>query len=585
MKHRGGFTLVEIVVGTAVFLVVAAAVAAAYVDLMRLATASQSRFLAVALADEQMEIIRNMPYTSVGLTNGIPQGVLPQSQTLTRGGFTFDVGLVIRNVNLSTSTIQASSKIVEVDVGCPSCSGFQPVSLTGQVSPANLQTAGSGGALVVQVFDANGVPVQGATVTVQSTATSSITDTDTTNNEGLLDIIGVPPGDNAYRITATKAGYTTARTYPPGTPNPNQIDATVVDGQATQVSLAIDKLSELDFQSIGPTCAPVGNFSFNLTGSKETSPGVPSYSQDLATDPSGKLSLTSMVWDTYTLVPKDASYDAAGITPSSPFSLSPGAAESVQLVVVPSDPDSLMAIVDDGGTGLPLSEATVELTGQGGYDSVKTTGQGYFAQTDWSHGPGQSSFDADPSAYDQGYGVDTSTTTGSIVLAQTFGQYDTAATATLESSTFDTGTTSSLYALSWLPANQPALAGPAPVAFQVASAPSSSPNGPWSFLGPDGTPNSYYSAPGIAISSANDTGEYVRYMAYLKTDTATVTPDVTDVSFTYTSGCVPPGEVLFQGLAAGTYTMTVSKSGYAQSVSQVTVGSGWQSETVSLSPQ
>ena len=69
---------------------------------------------------------------------------------------------------------------------------------------------------------------------------------------------------------------------------------------------------------------------------------------------------------------------------------------------------------------------------------------------------------------------------------------------------------------------------------------------------------------------------------YLTTDTATVTPSVNEVSFTYTSGCTPPGQVLFQGLAAGTYTLTVSKAGYTTSVTSVTVSDDWQNETVPL---
>ncbi len=103
-----GFTLIEVLIGTAIFLIVAGAAYGAFVALLRLANVSQANILAVELADEQFETIRNMPYTNVGLTNGIPQGVLPQTQTLVRGGFTFTVTLVIRAQNLSTSTVQAS---------------------------------------------------------------------------------------------------------------------------------------------------------------------------------------------------------------------------------------------------------------------------------------------------------------------------------------------------------------------------------------------------------------------------------------------------------------------------------------------
>ncbi|MDR3558424.1 MAG: prepilin-type N-terminal cleavage/methylation domain-containing protein, partial [Candidatus Pacebacteria bacterium] len=127
-RNCSGFTLVEVLVGIAIFVIVMGAAFGAFVALIKLANASQANILAVELADEQFEIIRNMPYLSVGLTDGIPQGVLPQTQTLTRGGFTFTVTLIVRNENLSTSTVQASSKLIEVDVACPSCkSGFSPI--------------------------------------------------------------------------------------------------------------------------------------------------------------------------------------------------------------------------------------------------------------------------------------------------------------------------------------------------------------------------------------------------------------------------------------------------------------------------
>jgi len=576
LSFRSGFTLVEVLVGTAIFLIVAGAAYGAFVALIRLANESQANILAVELADEQFEIVRNMPYTNVGLTDGIPQGVLPQTQTLTRGGFTFTVTLVIRNQNLSTSTVQASTKLVEVDVVCSSCQGgFTPVSLTGQVSPANLQSAASGGAVAVTVFNSNGNPVQGATVVVQSTATSSVTDTDTTNDSGILNVIGVPAGYQVYHITASKSGYSTASTSP---------NVTVVQGQLTGLSLEIDQLSTLSISSVSPTCSAVGNFNFNLTGSK-MSGGNPLYSQNLTTNGAGFLALTSMIPDTYTLTPKSSSYDANGITPFSPFVLAPGSAQNVQLVVVPAGENSLLVTIEDGNSTKPLSGASVQLTGTG-YNQTQITGQGYFDQTDWSGGSGNQMYTSLTSnKYYQSSGVDTQTATssGSIKLFwDGTHPYSTNATGTLQSSTFDTGTTSNFYSLNWTPSSQPLSAGQTPVAFQFATAPSSTSNGPWNYLGPDGTANTYYSSPGMQISSANNNAEYARYMAYMSTQTATVTPAINDVSFTFTSGCVPPGQVIFQGLPSGSYTLSISESGYITATSSVTMVTGWQSKTIKL---
>ncbi len=588
-RHRApqaGFTLVEVIVGVAVFLSISIATYNAYVALIKLANASQSRILGVELADEQFEIVRNMPYTSVGLTDGIPVGVLPRDQTLVRGGFTYNSNLTIRALDLSTSTVQASTKLVVVKVTCTSCAGFTPIELTGQVAPANLQSASDGGALVVQVFDSAGVSIQGAAVNVQSLATSTVADSDTTNNEGLLGIVGVPPGANTYRITVTKSGYSTARTYPiggAGNPNPTVPDATVLKGSVTMVSLSIDKLSELDFVSVGPLCTPVSDLHFHMTGAKEIGAGVPKYSQDLTTNGSGILKLPSMEWDTYTVVPTDTTDDVSGITPFSPIALNAGNAQTIQFIAVPRASDSLQVSVEDDVTKLPLSGATVRLSDGAGYDMTETTGQGYVSQTDWSGGSGQADYSA-PNRYfySDGY-IDTATSSGSIVMAAPLGEYSTIATGTLESSTFDIGTAGNFYALNWKPSSQPALTGPGSVKLQFATNPTST-STPWNYFGPDGTTGSYFTVPGMQINPVHNGNEFVRYAVYLNTQTATVTPSVSDVSFTYTSGCTPPGQVIFQGLSAGNYTLTVSKAGYALDSIPVTVGAGWQSQTVLLGP-
>jgi len=591
MNHESkklGFSLIEVLVGTALFLIVAMAFYGAFTSLIQLAEGSQSRTAAVQLADEQFEIIRNMPYLSVGLTNGIPQGILPQTQTVTRGGSVFTVNLTVRNINLSSSTVQASDRLVEVNIACDLCKDFQPITLTGQVSPANLQSAGTGGALVAQVLDANGQPVVDANVDVQSTATSSVQDHDVTNDTGVLNIIGVPAGNGVYHVSATKPGYSTDQTFPSGAlgnPNPTKANATVLNQQVSQVSLAIDRLSSLHLSSVTPLCGVVPNMHFSLVGAKQIGLNLPKYSQNLTTNSSGKLDLSSMEWDTYTLTPTDSSYDLAGINPYSPFALNPNNSQNVQLVVVPRSLNSFMVSVQDIGTKLPVSGASVELVGPGGYDTTFITGQGYINQTDWHGGSGQTSYsDATRYAGDNG-NVDVTSSPGNILMSSVLGSYTTNAEGTLESSTFDTGTSSNFYTISWTPINQDPLTGSTSVKLQFATSPSSTPATGWNYAGPDGTAATFFTVPGSSINVSQNGNEYARYMAYLTTNTATVTPIVSNVSFAYTSNCIPPGQAIFQGLTAGTYSLTISKSGYTTYLNNaITISSGWQQLTVPIGP-
>jgi len=586
-----GFSLIEVIVGVAVFLTVVTMAYGAYSKLFQLAHTNQSKLLALALADEEFEIIRNMPYVNVGLTNGIPQGTLPQTQTIVRGSTAFTITLTIRNLDFSTTTLQASSKLVEVEIGCSTCQNFQTVSLTGQVAPANLQSASTGGALAVQVLDANGNPVSGATVDLTNTASSSVQDHDVTNNGGVLDIVGVPQSLNTYHVVVSKTGYSSERTYATssGNPNPTKPDATVLTQQVTPITFSIDHLASLNISSVTSTCAPVAGLHFTMAGAKQvgvTGGGSPvlKYSQNLVTNGSGLLSLPTLEWDTYSLIPTDSSYDVAGITPLSPFVLNPSNSQNVQIVVAPKQTNSLMMTVVDSATQLPLSGTTLRLTGTGGnsgVDRTLITGQGYMNQANWSAGSGQDYFTNTSKYFADDGAVDTSLA-GTVKLKNAFGSYT--SSGRLESSTFDTGASSNFYTLSWTPTSQATTTGANSLKFQLASNAVVTSTTTWNYLGPDGTNSTYYTANNSSIAGIHNGNESMRYMTFLSTAVATSTPTLSGVSFTYTSSCIPPGQVLFSGLQTGSYNVMVSHAGYTSWSGSVTVASGWQNQTISLGP-
>jgi len=589
------FGLVEVVVGTAVFLTIALASYNAYISLFKLVDLSQYRVLATALANEQFEIARNMPYDDVGVQGSIPPGNIPHIQTLARGGTLFTVTSIVRNIDLAfDGTIggspndlsPADNKKIQVTVSCDDCRGMQPITLTGQVAPKNLETASTNGALFVRVFDANGQPLQGVNVHVENIATTTtIVINDVTDSNGMLQLVDVPPDNNAYRITVSKDGYSSDRTYPIDTVNnpiPPKPDATVLIQQVTQVSFAIDRVSTVHVSSVTPTCEAVGNFDFSLTGGKENGPGMPKYGANHATDSNGLLDLNSLEWDIYTLGLIDTTHDLIGVNPLNPFIVNPDSDLNVQLIVAPKDPQSLLVTVKDSVTQLPLSGASVRLTGPNGYDETFMTGRGYINQTDWSGGAGQTQY-TNSAMYDSGVNVDTATSSGQVVLRDVFGLYS--ATGELISSTFDTGSDSNFYSLIWTPNDQPALAGPNSVRMQFATAASTSPTGPWNFVGPDGTDTTYYTSSNSSLSAVHTDHQYARYKLFFSTDDTSVTPNVSDVSFTYTSSCVPPGQVIFSALSNNeSYTATISKTGYTTQVIEIPINAAWAEQQVLLAP-
>ncbi|MDE2041099.1 MAG: carboxypeptidase regulatory-like domain-containing protein [Patescibacteria group bacterium] len=585
---QNGFTLIEVVVAAAVFVIVAVGAYQAFVGLFRLIDIGQYQELAVDAAHEEMEIIRNMPYADVGVVGSIPNGNVPYQQTVIRGNIPFTITAIIRNIDLPADgtaggtpndTNPADNKLVSLTVSCTGCYNMQPVTITGQVAPLALENTNSNGSLFIHVHDSLGKPIQGANVTVTSTLGATVNDV--TDETGTLELVGVPPGTNAYHIVVTKAGYSTDQTYTPGAGVTNP-DSTVVVGQVTDVYFFIDKLSAISVESVSPTCAAIGNYHFHLTGSKMTGTGQPKYSQDLVTNSNGLLTLNNMEWDSagYTLTPKDTVNDLAGLNPVNPIVLNAGASIGLQLTVLPKNGNALMVSVVDS-SGLPLPGVSVELQNGVGYDTTLVTGQGSINQTDWSGSSGQSQY-VDPTKYDSDSFADVTSAPGNILIYKDgFGNY--APSAWLESSTFDTGTSSNFYNIIWQPTSQ---ASPTTtVRLQFATASTSLPDGSWNFTGPDGTSGSYYTVSNSSMNPVLDGNEFARYRVYLDTLDQGLTPDVSDVGFTYTSGCIPPGQVIFQSLSTGSYTLNISKTGYtAVTNAPVTVSSGWQEFDQTLSP-
>ena len=84
------------------------------------------------------------------------------------------------------------------------------------------------------------------------------------------------------------------------------------------------------------------------------------------------------------------------------------------------------------------------------------------------------------------------------------------------------------------------------------------------------------------INPIHNGDRYVRYKVILSTEDDTVTPNVSDISFTFTTDCVPPGQAIFDGLDQGDYILDIEASGYQTQSESVTVGSSWQQREIIL---
>lgn len=579
-KQRAGSSLIDVVIAIAIIALLFSAIYAVYFSLIDSITSIESRTAASQALAATLEVIRGLPYDQVGTVGGIPAGVIPQNQTSTIGNFLFNIKTTIRNIDdpfdgsiggTPNDTAPADYKQVTMEVSCLTCTKFAPFQFTTTVAPKNLENTAITGSLFVNVFDAAGVGVGGATVhVVNASVTPAIDLTDTTNASGSLQLVGVATSTQKYQITVSKNGYSSEKTYTlgdAGNPNPVKPHATIASQSVTSISFAIDRVSTLALSATDNLCVPIANQSIALAGAKiiGTSPDVLKFSTTTATDASGVATMQNLEWDTYAIAVSSSTYDLSGMSLPTPLTINPSTTNSLGITLqVPARP-TVQVFATDTDTGAPVAGATVTLS-KSGFSQTSVTGHSTTGHTSWTGG----------SYISQSGTVDAQNTPGALTIQATGGVYPTSTIAWLISNTIDTASaSSSFYTLLWT-GSQPAQTA---VQFQVAA---NNDNATWNFTGPTGA-SSYYTAASSTISGL-DGNRYIRYKVFLTTNNENVTPQVDSVTFEFSGVCVPSGAAVFNSLPTGTYTVTTAATGYTTATSSISVSSNsWQQVNVSLS--
>lgn len=581
-----GLTLVETIVGAALFLIISVAVWQGFAATLNGMSVLRTKNSVVALASELFEVTRNMPYEDIGIIDGLPSGEIPKTQNIEKDGRQFLITASVINIDdpfdgeiggSPNDLAPADNKLVEYVIDCVSCSDIEPFVVTGRVAPRNLETEGDQGALFVQAVDAEGVPVQGADVEILNEVEDPFfLVQETTDNDGFFKLVGAPPGSEAYQVEVSKSGYTSDKTYQVGevaNPVPNKPHANVSTGLVTQITFAIDKVSEINFITRRPNCALVSGVDFDFYGEKTIGENVLKYEKSLTTDGSGNAFLDDVEWDTYRIDFTDPTFFLAGSNPTLPISINPDGQYNLDLIVEADDPNALLMRVFDGG-GLPIADAQVDLT-LGGIVESKLTGQGALSQTNWNLGSGQEAIGSFERYFSQNGNIDATSDEGELKLTKVGENYLT--NGSLISSTFDTGSVTNFHTLDWKPQSQLPQIGENPVKFQIATNLELNEETVWEFVGPDGTSGTYYTNSGETIGSLHDGDRYLRYKVFLSTEDTDSTPILSDVSFSFATDCAPSGQVYFDGLENDSYEINVSKDGFENfSIGSFDVSSEWQ---------
>ncbi len=338
----------------------------------------------MALANEKLENLRNMPYDSLATVHGpiYPGGSIVDDEDVTVGG----IAMVV-HTDISYNDDPFDGNFAGTIAGKPQ--DFYPydykkVTITiylksGNRKLANIstdvagkvaETATNTGIILIKVIDANGNPVDGASVHLTNpTPSPAVNITTTTDNQGQVLIPKMPPDSgNGYHLTATKAGFSTDQTYPVSvqTPSPTQPDFSVQAQQVVTQTLAIDQLANtLTVKAIDISGNPISGAAVNIHGQKtiNSSPIVYKYSSVQTTNGSGEISLTALEWDSYDLSVSGHSILAS--SPYKPFALNPSASLTVTLTLdTPSTSRPIIEAVTPSSAVSGSPNVQIDITGQ-----------------------------------------------------------------------------------------------------------------------------------------------------------------------------------------------------------------------------
>src|SRR3989344_5337820 len=246
-----GVTLPDTVIGSALMLIVFVGIAGVFQLSVEVITNNRIRAGAIALANERMEYLRSLSYPQIGVIGGIPAGNVPQEETVLYNNVSYPRRTMVFYSDdpgdglgaADTNSIIADYKTIRVEINWLSRQGERGLTLIGRVSPFAVETAVPGGVLTINVVNESAAPISNAQGETGNIAVVPAIDIRTYSNVGgSVTFIGAPEASN-YQILVSKAGYSTAQTYPVSAENPNPRHLTVANNQTTPASFTIDYVS------------------------------------------------------------------------------------------------------------------------------------------------------------------------------------------------------------------------------------------------------------------------------------------------------------------------------------------------------
>ncbi len=315
-KKQSGFTLIELIVGVAVFGIIVVAFYLSVNLIIDSVEVSRRKTVTTNLANQQMETLRNFPYADIATPDTVPAGNIPTSKTVTIDNINYSVNTYVSYVDDPYDGIfggephdefSADYKRVRIEVcwtGPLYCGN--PSVLISDFSGNTIESGEGTGVMKVNVEDNSGGGVENSVITIHRDD-PLVNSINYTNAAGEVIVPLLDPSNNNYHIIVTKENYGTDYTSPESLSlSPNNPDKSISAGELTEVTLYIDLLSALNINTIQfDTGEIIGDVDFEITGLRKTlgTDGegleVYKYQQDHNTSAEGLLELTNIEGDFY----------------------------------------------------------------------------------------------------------------------------------------------------------------------------------------------------------------------------------------------------------------------------------------------
>lgn len=408
-SHKSGFTLIEALIFLFIFSVITMTFYQTYTLGLRYIFESKNRLGAIAVANERMEIIRNLSYSTIGTDDGGEiSGDIPHEEDVTRNAGLYhvktDVGYEDDPMdglgNNDENGVKNDYKRVSITV---SWSGGQgKVELTSRFVPYGVETEDSDvGTLTVNIHKSDGSGVEGSSVTVTDTVTGLEIGQYNTDASGNVTLMGdnVHDGSYRYRINVEKSGHETLTTVPPPPPPPTTYNpaaglahASVTSGIGV-ANIEQNKVANLEVLTVDYLgTSQVADIDFHIVGGKIIGKDVLApyddvynLDEDGQTNASGSKTYSDKSPGVYgvSLDPSETDYELIDTDPISSFSLAPEADLELKVKLAKKDFASLLLRVETSeASSQPILGAHVTLSkaspSYGGEADTTSTGTAFF---------------------------------------------------------------------------------------------------------------------------------------------------------------------------------------------------------------